>query len=133
MGGAPYSAQTTSRSPAIDSIAPAVLFLFSPPPLAKCVKMCYSGLVMLTKRKKANAIKEGSRHTSDTGSPEVQVSILTKKINELAAHLKKHAKDLHSRRGLLAMVADRRRHLKYLERKDTKKYNAVLKKAGLKK
>ena len=88
---------------------------------------------MLTKRKKANAVKETQRHDSDTGSPEVQVSILTKKINELTAHLKKHGKDLHSRRGLLAMVADRRAQLKYLERKDKRKYNALIKKLELKK
>jgi small subunit ribosomal protein S15 len=87
---------------------------------------------MLTKRKKQNAITETARHVDDTGSPEVQVSILTRKINELTAHLKKHAKDLHSRRGLLAMVADRRSHLKYLERKDKKKYNAILKQLDLK-
>ncbi len=88
---------------------------------------------MLTTRKKKNAIADAARHDLDTGSPEVQVSILTKKINELTAHLKKHAKDLHSRRGLLAMVADRRAHLKYLERADKKKYNAVIKKFDLKK
>lgn len=88
---------------------------------------------MLTKRKKANAIKDTARHAEDTGSPEVQVSVLTKKITELTAHLKKHTKDIHSRRGLLAMVADRRKHLKYLEKKDKRKYNAVLKKMGLKK
>ena len=88
---------------------------------------------MLTKRKKQNAIKDTARHDADTGSPEVQVSILTKKINELTSHLKKHAKDLHSRRGLLAMVADRRRHLKYLEKKDKKAYNSITKKFSLKK
>lgn len=88
---------------------------------------------MLTKRKKANAIKETAKHDSDTGSADVQISLLTKKINELTAHLKKHTKDLHSRRGLLAMVADRRRHLKYLEKKDSKSYNAITKKLGIKK
>ena len=88
---------------------------------------------MLTKRKKQNATKDAKRHDSDTGSPEVQVSLLTKKIEELSAHLKKHKKDLHSRRGLLAMVADRRKHLKYLERTDKKAYNALIKKLGIKK
>ena len=88
---------------------------------------------MLTKRKKANAIKETARHDSDTGSPEVQISILTRKINELTAHLKTHNKDIHSRRGLLAMVADRRKHLKYLQKKSVRKYNALVKKLGLKK
>jgi small subunit ribosomal protein S15 len=88
---------------------------------------------MLTKRKKQNAMKDTARHESDTGSPEVQVSLLTKQIDELSTHLKKHKKDLHSRRGLLGMVADRRKHLKYLERKDKRAYNALIKKLGLKK
>ena len=88
---------------------------------------------MLTKRKKANAIKEVKRHDSDTGSPESQAALLTKKINELATHLKKNPKDFHSRRGLLQMVADRRKHLKYLERKNKKAFEATIKKLGLKK
>ncbi len=88
---------------------------------------------MLTKRKKENAAKEVKRHDTDTGSPEVQVALLTKQIEELSKHLKKHKKDFHSRRGLLQMVADRRSHLKYLERKDEKSYKAVVKKLDLKK
>ena len=88
---------------------------------------------MLTKRKKEKIIKDSAVHEKDTGSPEVQISLLTKRIDELASHLKKHLKDKHSRRGLLQMVADRRTHLKYLEGKDKKRYNAVVKKLGLKK
>lgn len=88
---------------------------------------------MLSKRQKANALKDVARHDSDTGSPEAQVALLTKRINELSSHLKKNAKDFHSRRGLLQMVADRRRHLRYLERKDATAYQALLKKLGLKK
>jgi len=88
---------------------------------------------MLTKRKKQRVISETQRHEKDTGSPEVQVSILTKRITELTSHLKKHTKDKHSRRGLLQMVADRRTHLKYLEAKDKKRYNALVKKLDLKK
>lgn len=88
---------------------------------------------MLTKRKKANVIKTTARHEKDTGSPEVQVGILSKQIDELAMHLKKNPKDLHSRRGLLGMVADRRTHMKYLEKKDKRKYNALVKKLELKK
>lgn len=88
---------------------------------------------MLSKQKKANAIKDLKRHDADTGSPESQVALLTRKINELASHLKKNPKDFHSRRGLLQMVADRRKHLRYLERKDAKAYAATLKKLGLKK
>lgn len=88
---------------------------------------------MLTKRKKVNATKDVKRHESDTGSPEVQVAILTKRIEELTSHLKKNQKDNHSRRGLLQMVADRRKHLKYLEGKDKRRYNALVKSLGLKK
>ena len=88
---------------------------------------------MLTKRKKLNATKDTKRHENDTGSPEVQVSLLTKQIDELSTHLRKHKKDLHSRRGLLSMVADRRRHLKYLERTNKKIYDSLTKKLGLKK
>lgn len=71
-------------------------------------------------------------HETDTGSPEVQVSILSRKIDELATHLKKNLKDKHSRKGLLSMVADRRTHLKYLEKKDKRRYNALIKKLNLK-
>ena len=88
---------------------------------------------MLTKRKKENAIKDVKRHDTDTGSPEAQVAILSKRIDELTAHLKKNHKDNHSRRGLLQMVADRRKHLKYLERKNKRKYNSLVKTLGLKK
>jgi small subunit ribosomal protein S15 len=90
-------------------------------------------LVMLTKRKKQNAIKDGKTHDSDTGSPEVQVSILSKRIDELAGHLKKNTKDKHSRRGLLGLVEKRRAHLKYLKKKSGKRYDAIIKKVGLKK
>ncbi len=88
---------------------------------------------MLTKRKKDRVIKEVAVHATDTGSPEVQIAILSKKIEELTSHLKKHLKDKHSRRGLLQMVADRRSHLKYLEGNDKKRYNAIVKKLDLKK
>ena len=88
---------------------------------------------MLTSRKKQNVIKNTGRHERDTGSAEVQVGLLTKKIDELASHLKKQPKDKHSRRGLLGMVAQRRAHLKYLEKKNKRAYNALLKKLNLKK
>lgn len=88
---------------------------------------------MLTKTKKTKIIKDVQTHETDTGSPEVQIAILTKRIDELAAHLKKNAKDNHSRRGLLQMVADRKAQMKYLEKKNVKRYNALTKKLGLKK
>ncbi len=86
---------------------------------------------MLTKTKKAKIIKEVAVHDKDTGSAEVQVAVLSKRIDELTSHLKKNPKDNHSRRGLLGMVADRRTHLKYLEKKNPKRYAAVVKKLGL--
>jgi len=86
---------------------------------------------MLTKTKKTKVIKEVAVHDTDTGSTEVQVAVLTKRIDELALHLKKNPKDNHSRRGLLGMVADRRTHLKYLEKKAPKRYSALVKKLGL--
>ncbi len=88
---------------------------------------------MLTKRQKTNTLKDARLHDTDTGSAEAQVALLSKQIDELAAHLKKHKKDLHSRRGLLGMVANRRKHLNYLQKKNTKRYNAIVKKLGLKK
>jgi small subunit ribosomal protein S15 len=88
---------------------------------------------MLSKRKKENAIKATNRHDEDTGSPEAQVSLLTRQIEALSNHLRKHKKDFHSRRGLLQMVADRRKHLKYLQLKNETTYETLIKKLGLKK
>ena len=88
---------------------------------------------MISKTKKKKIIGEVQIHDKDTGSPEVQISILTKRIEELALHLKKHNKDNHSRRGLLAMVADRQAHMKYLEKKDPKRAKEIAKKLGLRK
>jgi small subunit ribosomal protein S15 len=88
---------------------------------------------MLTTKKKAAVIKNAARHDTDTGSADVQVALLTRRIEDLTKHLKKNAKDVHSRRGLLQMVADRRSHLRYLEQNDKRRYNAVVKKLGLKK
>ncbi|TAJ13893.1 30S ribosomal protein S15 [Patescibacteria group bacterium] len=88
---------------------------------------------MLTKTQKTRTMKAVQKHQTDTGSAAVQVALLTKQITELTVHLKKHAKDKHSRRGLLQMVADRRSHLKYLEKTDKKEYGKVIKSLGLKK
>ncbi len=86
---------------------------------------------MLNTKKKQSVIKKNQLHEKDTGSSVVQVAILSSQIDELTKHLKKHKKDNNSRRGLIKMVADRRNHLKYLERKDKNQYNAVVKKIGL--
>jgi len=88
---------------------------------------------MLTKTQKSRVVKATQKHEKDTGSASVQVALLTKKISELTMHLKKNAKDKHSRRGLLQMVADRRSHLKYLEKNDKREYNKLVKSLGLKK
>jgi small subunit ribosomal protein S15 len=72
-------------------------------------------------------------HTTDTGSPEVQVALLTTRINQLVEHLKGHKHDNHSRRGLLKMVGERRRHLTYLSKKDAARYKQIIEKLGLRK
>jgi|TARA_B100001964_G_C13683306_1_gene358495 small subunit ribosomal protein S15 len=87
---------------------------------------------MLTAKQKGNIIKKFQTHDKDTGSSEVQIAMLTKKINELAKHLKTHMKDNHSRRGLLQMVASRRSHLKYLEKINKRRFNALAKSLSLK-
>lgn len=87
---------------------------------------------MLTTRKKSNAIKAVQMHDTDTGSPEVQISILSRRIEELTGHLKVHKKDNHSRRGLIQMVADRRKHLGYLRENFQKRYKEIAKKFDLK-
>jgi len=81
---------------------------------------------MLSKRIKENAMKPARRHDTDTGSPEAQVALLTRQIEVLSAHLRKHKKDFHSRRGLLQMVANRRKHLNYLKRKNQTAYEALI-------
>lgn len=86
---------------------------------------------MLNAKKKQSIIKKNQIHEKDSGSSEVQVAILSTQIEELAKHLKKHKKDNNSRRGLIKMVADRRTHLKYLERKNKSRYNALMKKMNL--
>jgi small subunit ribosomal protein S15 len=87
---------------------------------------------MLKTKQKEKIIKEYEVHKSDTGSPEVQCAIITEEIKRLLSHLKKHPKDLHSKRGLLQMVAKRRQLLKYLQEKSARRYNALIKKLGLK-
>jgi len=83
---------------------------------------------MLTTKKKQNIIKKNQLHDKDTGSSVVQIAILSKRIDELAGHLKEHKKDNHSRRGLIKMVADRRKHLKYLEKTNKDSFIAETKK-----
>lgn len=86
---------------------------------------------MLSKERKSEIIDRFKKHESDTGSPEVQIGILTARINVLTEHLKIHTKDHHSRRGLLKMVGQRRRLLNYLQKQDVERYRAVLRDLGL--
>ena len=88
---------------------------------------------MIAKDTKQNIIKEFAVHEGDTGSPEVQIAILTSRINNLTEHLKKNDKDHHSRRGLLKMVGHRRNLLAYLQKKDINRYRDIIEKLGLRK
>ena len=88
---------------------------------------------MIQKEKKTQVILDNATHEGDTGSPEVQIAVLTKRINDLNAHLKEHPHDHHSRRGLLKMVGHRRNLLKYLAKVDIERYRALVKKLGLRK
>jgi small subunit ribosomal protein S15 len=88
---------------------------------------------MLTKQEKEKIIDEFETHQSDTGSPEVQIAILTRRINDLTEHLKSHKKDHASRRGLLKMVGTRSALLKYVSKKDVKRYQDIISRLGLRK
>ena len=86
---------------------------------------------MAVAEQKAETIREHQTHEGDTGSPEVQVAVLTRRIGHLTEHLREHKHDYHSRRGLLKMVGRRRRLLKYLQKKDVERYRALIAKLGL--
>lgn len=88
---------------------------------------------MLQQSEKKRIIEENQTHPGDTGSPEVQVAILTARINELTEHLREHKKDHHSRRGLLKMVGQRRNLLNYVKKNDIERYRAIVEKNGLRK
>lgn len=87
---------------------------------------------MLDKKKKQKIVEKFKTHKNDTGSPEVQIAILTEEIKELTKHLREHKKDVSSRRGLLAKVSLRHRLLRYLEREDEKRFNKLVKTLSLK-
>ena len=88
---------------------------------------------MMLKEQKTQIIEDNKLHENDTGSPEVQIAILTERITQLTEHLKVHKKDNHSRRGLLKMVGKRRKMLDYLAKKDIERYRALIAKLGLRK
>ncbi len=87
----------------------------------------------LSRDKKEAIIQEHHMHSADTGSPEVQIALLTSRIDQLIEHLKNHKHDEHSRRGLLKLVGQRRRHLAYLNRKDSERYRKIIGRLGLRK
>lgn len=87
---------------------------------------------MLTQQEKEKIVTAYQTKDGDTGSPEVQAALLSEEINRLLSHLRTHPKDMHSKRGLLQMVAQRRNQLGYLRGEDTRRYNALVKKLGLK-
>ena len=87
----------------------------------------------MTKERKTEILKTYAREENDTGSAEVQVAVLTERINELTDHLRIHKKDNHSRRGLLVMVGKRKRLLRYLENKDVQRYRDIIAKLGIRK
>ena len=88
---------------------------------------------MISTEKKAEIIKQYGLKDQDTGSPEVQIAILTERINELSAHMQKNPKDFHSNRGILMMVGKRRGMLGYLKEKDITRYRALIEKLGIRK
>ena len=88
---------------------------------------------MMLPEEKTAIMQQYATHEGDTGSPEVQIAVLTKRINDLTAHMKEHPKDFHSNRGLLKMVGRRRNLLGYLQKKDIERYRAIIKKLGLRK
>lgn len=88
---------------------------------------------MITKEKKAEVVAKFARGTADTGSPEVQVALMTERINDLNPHFQKHKKDHHSRRGLLKLVGQRRRLLDYLRVRDLERYKVLIKDLGIRK
>jgi small subunit ribosomal protein S15 len=98
-----------------------------------CLRICERRYAMLLKEQKTAVIKDNRLTEKDTGSPEVQIAILTRRINDLTEHLKVHKKDHHSRRGLLKMVGHRRNLLNYLMKKDISRYRATIEKLGIRK
>ncbi len=88
---------------------------------------------MITGSKKEKVTKNVKVHEKDTGSPEFQIAVLTERIKEVSEHLKSHQKDVHSRRGLLQLVADRKKHMNYLQKKSAQRYNALMEKLNIKK
>jgi small subunit ribosomal protein S15 len=115
------------------SAFPAVGASHLPAPIPHRMRAKQQGNTMIASSIKAEVVKANARAANDTGSPEVQVALLTARINELTPHFKTHAKDHHGRRGLLRMVSRRRKLLDYLKSRDADRYVALIAKLGLRK
>ena len=116
------------------AIAPVLSWRIAPTVyLAQGQKEQKGGITMIQKEKKTQVILDNATHEGDTGSPEVQIAILTARIQELTEHLRTHTHDNHSRRGLLKMVGKRRSLLDYLAKKDINRYRAIIAKLGIRK
>lgn len=100
--------------------------------LAIAERMFCSNTMALTPKQKTKATKDVQRHEKDSGSPEYQIALFTEKIKKLTSHLKKNKQDFHSRRGLLKMVAKRKKLMSYLQKTNEKAYKSVIKKLGIK-
>lgn len=95
--------------------------------------LCYNSLDKMEKDMKQDIIKDYQTHKTDTGSPDVQIAVLTDRINRLTEHMKVHRHDYHTLRGLLKLVGQRERHLKYLSRIDPQRYRTLIARLGLRK
>lgn len=105
----------------------------SPVLILRCAKNIFNEVKTMTKEEKQAIMLEYATHEGDTGSPEVQIAVLTKRINDLNEHLKNNKKDHHSRRGLLKMVGHRRNLLAYLQKVDIERYRSIVARLGLRK
>ena len=117
-----YADEIRSDSPAVCRVYPEKIILFQK-----------GETDMITKENKQNIIKEFAVHEGDTGSPEVQIAILSKRISELTEHLKKNPKDNHSRRGMQQMIGKRRKFLNYLQKNDIERYRSIIERCGIRK
>ena len=125
------TAEVSKLSPGPGHFATGPVAMSQPAPVRARTKLRKEGPMPLPLERKSEIIEENKTHDGDTGSPEVQVALLTARITQLTEHLRTHPKDFHSRRGLLMMVGQRRRLLNYLSSKDINRYRALIAKLGI--
>ena len=121
------------RSSLTRTVENAPFFGDAPVPRSGFAENMKEEVLHMLPEEKTEIMKAYATHEGDTGSPEVQIAVLTKRINDLTEHLKEHKKDHHSRRGLLKMVGHRRNLLNYLMKKDINRYRAIIEKLGIRK